>query len=69
MPKLQVLSEQDRAEIIAHARETMGDDELEFDPDARVNFSPEEDGGDNGAFVQAWVWVSFADTKWDQYQV
>jgi len=35
--------------------------ELEIDSDAKVS-----EGDDNGAYVQAWVWVSFADTEFDK---
>lgn len=35
--------------------------EVEVEPDGVVSISE-----DNGAYVQAWVWVSFADTKFDQ---
>jgi hypothetical protein len=37
------------------------DGECEIDYNATVSY-----GGDNGAYVQAWVWVSFADTQWDK---
>jgi hypothetical protein len=33
----------------------------EIDYDALVS-----EGGDNGAYVQAWVWVNFADTELDK---
>ena len=66
MPIIKELTEADRVAIVAHAKETMGDSETEFDPDARVNFTPLSEGGDDGAFVQAWIWVSFTDTPWAQ---
>ena len=37
------------------------DGELEIDPDARIS-----EGDDNGAYVQAWVWVDFAGTPLDK---
>jgi hypothetical protein len=36
----------------AQAREIYGSDDIEIDDDAKESASPE------GAFVQAWVWVS-----------
>ena len=35
--------------------------EIEFDDDAKVSESD-----DNGAYVQAWVWVSFSGTELDK---
>jgi hypothetical protein len=35
--------------------------ELEIDDNAVVSY-----GGDNGAYVQAWLWVDFADTSLDE---
>lgn len=41
------------------ADSTLGrDGEIEFDDDAKVSESE-----DNGAYVQAWVWVSFFGTE------
>jgi hypothetical protein len=37
------------------------DGEVEFDEDAIVS-----EGEDNGAYVQAWVWVGFSGTDLDQ---
>lgn len=37
------------------------DGEIEFDDDAKVSESE-----DNGAYVQAWVWVSFSGTEFDK---
>jgi len=35
--------------------------ELEIDDNAKLS-----EGDDNGTYVQAWVWVSFADTELDK---
>ena len=40
---------------LARTDPALGDD-LEIDNDAKVSL-----GDDNGAFVQAWLWVSFVD--------
>lgn len=49
-------------EIVELARDTIEKEgEIEFDDDAKVS---EDD--DNGAYVQAWVWVSFSGTKFDK---
>ena len=55
--------EQRRKEILALAEDTLplSDGELELDPDAVVS-----EGGDNGAYVQVWAWVSFAGTTLDK---
>ena len=37
------------------------DGELEFDSDAKVS-----EGEDNGAYVQAWAWISFVGTDLDK---
>ncbi len=37
------------------------DGDLEFDEEAKVS-----EGNDNGAYVQAWKWVSFANTPFDK---
>ncbi len=51
-----------RGTIIALAHEqhntSSKEGELEIDDDAKIS-----EGDDNGAYVQAWVWVSFADTE------
>ena len=39
---------------------------LEVDEDATVSEVEDNEDGDNGAYVQAWVWVSFADTELDK---
>jgi len=55
-------SESERKEIIALARkEHQRDGECEIDSDAKLS-----EGGDNGTYVQAWVWVSFEGTKFDK---
>lgn len=51
-------------EIIEMARNEHQDDgEVEIDDDAKLS-----EGSDNGTYVQAWVWVSFAGTKFDKEQ-
>ena len=37
------------------------DGEVEVDDNAKLS-----EGDDNGTYVQAWVWVSFADTPFDK---
>lgn len=49
-----------RAEWAPAARYS-GDGQLEIDKEALVS-----EGSDNGAYVQAWVWVSFEGTKLDK---
>lgn len=44
-----------------YAQEEWASDECEIDVDAKVSTAP----GENGAWVSAWVWVSFADTELD----
>ena len=54
--------EERRFEIIELSREQhQNDGELEIDDDARVS-----EGNDNGYYVGAWVWLDFADTKFDK---
>lgn len=36
-------------------------EQMEFDSDAKIS-----EGDDNGAYVQAWVWVPFAGTELDK---
>lgn len=36
------------------------DDDVEMDHNAQVS---RVDGGDHGAWVQAWIWVSFPETE------
>jgi hypothetical protein len=44
------------------AREKYGSEgQVEIDSNARFS-----EGDDNGTYVQAWVWVSFADTPFDK---
>ena len=56
--------ERDR-QIVELAREKHegdgADGDIEFDEEATVS-----EGDGNGAYVQAWVWVSFADTPLDK---
>lgn len=47
--------------IIALARKHEREGEIEIDDDAVVS-----EGDDNGAYVQAWIWVSFYDTELDK---
>ena len=48
--------------IVELARDTIQKEgEIEFDDNAEVS-----EGDDNGAYVQAWVWVSFSGTKFDK---
>jgi len=47
-----------RKQYIARAREIHQDDDCEIDDNARLS-KPE--GGDEGAWVQAWVWVADSD--------
>ncbi len=55
-------SEERRFEIIELAREQRQEEGLvEIDDDARLS-----EGNDNGCYVAAWVWVDFADTKFDK---
>jgi len=53
----------DRREIIQMARDDSGarDGELEIDENAVISH-----GEDNGAYVQAWVWVGFGGTRFDR---
>lgn len=49
-------------EIVEHARDNYEEEgRIEIDDDAKLS-----DGDDNGTYVQAWVWISFAGTKWDK---
>jgi hypothetical protein len=54
-----------REAILAMAREQHNTDsregELEIDDNAKLS-----EGDDNGTYVQAWVWVSFAGTPLDK---
>ena len=50
-------------QIRALAKESnlLREGELELDPGATVSI-----GDDNGAYVQTWMWISFAGTPWDK---
>lgn len=51
-----------RAEIITMAKDRHGEEgEVEIDDNAKLS-----EGDDNGAYVQAWVWVPFEGTKFDR---
>jgi len=62
-PETLTQEEIDRREIVEMARRDnpICDGELEIDDNAVVSH-----GTDNGAYVQAWVWVSFADSRFDK---
>jgi hypothetical protein len=53
----------DRREILEMARNDYDarDGELEIDDNAVISH-----GEDNGAYVQAWVWVGFSGTRFDK---
>ena len=54
--------EERRVDIIELAREHHGEEgAVEIDDQATVS-----EGDDNGCYVQAWVWVDFAETKFDK---
>jgi hypothetical protein len=55
--------EDDRTQAIRkHAQATLArEGELEIDENALLS-----EGDDNGAYVQAWVWLPFAETPWDK---
>ncbi len=58
------LSDPLRQKILDLARVTLArEGELEFDDDAIAS-----DGDDNGAYLQAWVWVDFSGTSLDKNQ-
>lgn len=62
-PELIAQEEANRREIVEMARNDyrVRDGELEIDDNAVVSH-----GEDNGAYVQAWVWVGFGGTKFDK---
>ena len=61
-PDCRIDDEERRFEIIELAREQhQKEGELEIDDDARVS-----EGNDNGCYVGAWVWLDFANTKFDK---
>ena len=54
--------EERRLDIIELAREHHGEEgAVEIDDNAQLS-----EGDDNGCYVQAWVWVDFAGTKFDK---
>lgn len=55
--------EADRLAVVEFARKDhrIHEGELEIDGDAVVSH-----GGDNGAYVQAWIWIDFAGTPFDK---
>lgn len=56
------LSDSRRQKILDLARATLArEGELEFDDDAIAS-----EGEDNGAYIQAWVWVDFGGTTLDK---
>jgi hypothetical protein len=57
--KKQTRRDQDIVELAQ--KQHYKDGELEVDMDAEVS-----EGDDNGAYVQAWVWVDFTNTKFDK---
>jgi hypothetical protein len=56
--------EADRRAIVEMARDEYEttDGDVQVDDTAQVSH-----GSDNGAYVQAWVWVSFAGTQFDKH--
>lgn len=58
------LKDSRRQKILELARATLAHEgELEFDDDAVAS-----EGDDNGAYLQAWVWVDFGGTSLDKNQ-
>jgi hypothetical protein len=58
------LNEPRRQKILTLGRATLArEGELEFDDDAIAS-----EGDDNGAYLQAWVWVDFGGTNLDKHQ-
>ena len=61
-PDCHLETEERRSEIIELAREQRQEEGVvEIDDTAQVS-----EGSDNGCYVAAWVWVDFADTKFDK---
>ena len=62
-PEVVSQEEADRRAIIALARKDprVRDGELEIDGDAILSH-----GFDNGVYVQAWIWIEFANTPFDK---
>lgn len=58
---MKMTEEQRRELILDLAKQQHPLDTCEIDTDAEINES-----ADNGAYVQAWVWVSFAGTELDK---
>lgn len=48
---------------LARKNPMLRDGELELDENAKTKIS---EGDDNGAYIQAWMWVSFDDTDLDK---
>ena len=58
------LNEPRRQKVLELGRATLArEGELEFDDDAIAS-----EGDDNGAYLQAWVWVDFGGTNLDKHQ-
>ena len=61
-PDCHMEAEERRSQIIDLAREQRQEEGLvEIDDHTQVS-----EGNDNGCYVAAWVWLDFADTKFDQ---
>ena len=61
-PDCYLEAEERRSEIIRLAREQHQEEGVvEIDDTAQVS-----EGDDNGCYVAAWVWLDFADTKFDK---
>jgi hypothetical protein len=59
MTKAQLKAARHQA-IVELAKQYESEGDLELDDDERVKVS---EGDDNGAYVQMWKWVDFADTR------
>ena len=61
-PDCHLEAEERRSEIIELAREQRQEEgAVEIDDDALLS-----EGNDNGCYVAAWVWLDFADTKFNK---
>ena len=61
-PKVETDEEMHRANVVHLAKSTRErEGDIEIDDDAVVS-----DGDDNGAYVQAWVWIPFSGTDLDK---
>jgi hypothetical protein len=61
-PDCHLETEERRSAIIELAREQRQEEgAIEIDDNAQVS-----EGNDNGCYLAAWVWVDFADTKFDK---